>query len=219
MTGAKAMDISKILCKELGLEEWQVNAVISLSDEGCTIPFIARYRKEAHGSLDDQKIHNLIERLEYLRSLDARREEIDKAITEQGKMTDEIKAALAAAETLAALEDIYRPFKPKRRTRATVAKEKGLEPLANTLMEQKLSVSALEEAAGYINDDKELFKGLHSHKDEVESAMGFALDWRELPERKASRILIEKAVQLDDRDKWNEQFDYIMDVCLKMKKA
>lgn len=126
MTGAKQMDISKILCKELGLEEWQVNAVISLSDEGCTIPFIARYRKEAHGSLDDQKIHNLIERLEYLRSLDARREEIDKAITDQGKMTDEIKAALAAAETLAVLEDIYRPFKPKRRTRATVAKEKGL---------------------------------------------------------------------------------------------
>ena len=130
------MDISKILCKELGLEEWQVNAVISLSDEGCTIPFIARYRKEAHGSLDDQKIHSLIERLEYLRSLDARREEIDKAITEQGKMTDEIKASLAAAETLAALEDIYRPFRPKRRTRATIAKEKGLNPLAEKIMAQ-----------------------------------------------------------------------------------
>lgn len=136
MTGAKQMDISKILCKELGLEEWQVNAVISLSDEGCTIPFIARYRKEAHGSLDDQKIHNLIERLEYLRSLDARREEIDRAITDQGKMTDEIKAALAAAETLAVLEDIYRPFKPKRRTRATIAKEKGLEPLAEKILAQ-----------------------------------------------------------------------------------
>lgn len=146
------MDISKILCKELGLEEWQVNAVISLSDEGCTIPFIARYRKEAHGSLDDQKIHNLIERLEYLRSLDARREEIDKAITDQGKMTDEIKAALAAAETLAALEDIYRPFKPKRRTRATVAKEKGLEPLAEKILAQGKD-DPLSLAAEFINPE------------------------------------------------------------------
>ena len=152
MTGAKAMDISKILCKELGLEEWQVNAVISLSDEGCTIPFIARYRKEAHGSLDDQKIHNLIERLEYLRSLDARREEIDRAITDQGKMTDEIKAALAAAETLAALEDIYRPFKPKRRTRATVAKEKGLEPLAEKILAQGKD-APLSLAAEFINPE------------------------------------------------------------------
>lgn len=152
MTGAKQMDISKILCKELGLEEWQVNAVISLSDEGCTIPFIARYRKEAHGSLDDQKIHNLIERLEYLRSLDARREEIDRAITEQGKMTDEIKAALAAAETLAVLEDIYRPFKPKRRTRATVAKEKGLEPLAEKILAQGKD-DPLSLAAEFINPE------------------------------------------------------------------
>lgn len=152
MTGAKQMDISKILCKELGLEEWQVNAVISLSDEGCTIPFIARYRKEAHGSLDDQKIHTLIERLEYLRSLDARREEIDKAITEQGKMTDEIKAALAAAETLAAIEDIYRPFKPKRRTRATVAKEKGLEPLAEKILAQGKD-DPLSLAAEFINPE------------------------------------------------------------------
>ena len=152
MTGAKAMDISKILCKELGLEEWQVNAVISLSDEGCTIPFIARYRKEAHGSLDDQKIHNLIERLEYLRSLDARREEIDRAITDQCKMTDEIKAALAAAETLAALEDIYRPFKPKRRTRATVAKEKGLEPLAEKILAQGKD-APLSLAAEFINPE------------------------------------------------------------------
>lgn len=152
MTGAKQMDISKILCKELGLEEWQVNAVISLSDEGCTIPFIARYRKEAHGSLDDQKIHNLIERLEYLRSLDARREEIDRAITDQGKMTDEIKAALAAAETLAVLEDIYRPFKPKRRTRATIAKEKGLEPLAEKILAQGKD-DLLSLAAEFINPE------------------------------------------------------------------
>ena len=146
------MDISKILCKELGLEEWQVNAVISLSDEGCTIPFIARYRKEAHGSLDDQKIHNLIERLEYLRSLDARREEIDRAITDQGKMTDDIKAALAAAETLAVLEDIYRPFKPKRRTRATIAKEKGLEPLAEKILAQGKD-DPLSLAAEFINPE------------------------------------------------------------------
>ena len=130
------MNIVEIVSKELSLKDWQVNAVISLSDEGCTIPFIARYRKEAHGSLDDQTIHTLITRVEYLRGLEKRRDEIAAAIEEQGKMTEEIKEALEKAEQLSVLEDIYRPFRPKRRTRATVAKEKGLEPLAELILAQ-----------------------------------------------------------------------------------
>ena len=146
------MNIVEIVSKELNLKDWQVNAVISLSDEGCTIPFIARYRKEAHGSLDDQTIHTLITRVEYLRGLEKRRDEIAAAIEEQGKMTEEIKEALEKAEQLSVLEDIYRPFRPKRRTRATVAKEKGLEPLAELILVQD-GADIFEAAKEYLTDD------------------------------------------------------------------
>lgn len=146
------MNIVEIVSKELSLKDWQVNAVISLSDEGCTIPFIARYRKEAHGSLDDQAIHTLITRVEYLRGLEKRRDEIAAAIEEQGKMTEEIKEALEKAEQLSVLEDIYRPFRPKRRTRATVAKEKGLEPLAELILAQD-GADIFEAAKQYITDE------------------------------------------------------------------
>ena len=146
------MNIVEIVSKELNLKDWQVNAVISLSDEGCTIPFIARYRKEAHGSLDDQTIHTLITRVEYLRGLEKRRDEIAAAIEEQGKMTEEIKEALEKAEQLSVLEDIYRPFRPKRRTRATVAKEKGLEPLAELILAQD-GADIFEAANQYLTDE------------------------------------------------------------------
>lgn len=146
------MNIVEIISKELSLKDWQVNAVISLSDEGCTVPFIARYRKEAHGSLDDQTIHTLITRVEYLRGLEKRRDEIAAAIEEQGKMTEEIKEALEKAEQLSVLEDIYRPFKPKRRTRATVAKEKGLEPLAELILAQD-GADIFEAAKEYLTDE------------------------------------------------------------------
>ena len=148
------MNIVEIVSKELNLKDWQVNAVISLSDEGCTVPFIARYRKETHGSLDDQTIHTLITRVEYLRGLEKRRDEIAAAIEEQGKMTDEIKEALEKAEQLSVLEDIYRPFRPKRRTRATVAKEKGLEPLAELILAQD-GTDIFEAAKEFITEDVE----------------------------------------------------------------
>lgn len=130
------MDITQTLSAEFNLQPWQITAVVWLYDEGCTVPFIARYRKEAHGALDDQTIHNLLERLEYLRNFEARKAEIQAAITELGQMTEEIETALTNAKILSELEDIYRPFRPKRRTRATVAKEKGLEPLADFLFAQ-----------------------------------------------------------------------------------
>ena len=124
-------DYVTLLSREFSLRPEQVKAVITLLDDGNTIPFIARYRKEATGSLDDQLLRELATRLEYLRSLDRRRDEIVKALTEQGALTDELTAQIEKAATLSELEDIYRPFRPKRRTRATVAKERGLEPLAN----------------------------------------------------------------------------------------
>ncbi|NMP37995.1 MAG: RNA-binding transcriptional accessory protein [Clostridiales bacterium] len=162
------MNINSTLCSELNLKQWQVDAVVSLYDEGCTVPFIARYRKEAHGSLDDQTIHNLTERLEYLRNFDARRAEIFDAISAQEKMTPEISAALDNAKILSELEDIYRPFRPKRRTRATVAREKGLEPLAQEILLQKSDCDAPEELAqAYINPQL----GVESAQDALQGAM------------------------------------------------
>ena len=121
------------LAQELERPAHQVENVVHLIDEGNTIPFIARYRKELHGSMDDQLLRQLAERLQYLRNLEARKEEVRSAIEGQGKLNCRLKAALAAAETLAEVEDLYRPYKPKRRTRATIAREKGLAPLAEQL--------------------------------------------------------------------------------------
>ena len=149
------MDFVNRLAGEFKLRPQQVQAAVDLLDAGNTIPFIARYRKEATGSLDDQVLRELAERLEYLRNLEKRREEIASSLEEQGVLTDELKAQLAKAVTLSELEDIYRPFRPKRRTRATVAKERGLEPLALWLMLQQAGDPAAE-AAKYINPDKEV---------------------------------------------------------------
>ena len=149
------MDINKKIAEELQLNETYVNNVVQLIDEGNTIPFIARYRKELHGAMDDTTLRTLNERLEYLRNLDERRETIINAITEQGKMTEELDAAIREAATLAALEDLYRPYKQKRRTRATAAKEKGLEPLATLLFMQAADCPAPEiAAADYIDEEK-----------------------------------------------------------------
>lgn len=148
------MEITQTLSEEFKLQPWQVTAVVGLYDEGCTVPFIARYRKEAHGALDDQTIHNLLERLDYLRNFDARKAEIRAAITDLGQMTDEIETALEKAKILSELEDIYRPFRPKRRTRATVAKEKGLEPLADYLFAQETAADPFAAAEKYIDDEK-----------------------------------------------------------------
>ena len=148
------MDIIASITDQFKLQRWQVENTVKLIDEGNTIPFIARYRKEAHGTLDDQTLREISERLQYLRNLDKRREEISNSITEQEKMTPELADAISAAATLAELEDLYRPYKPKRKTRASVAKEKGLEPLAKKIYEQKSGTAPEELAPEYINEEK-----------------------------------------------------------------
>ncbi|MBQ6922725.1 MAG: RNA-binding transcriptional accessory protein, partial [Clostridia bacterium] len=130
------MDYSLKLSKEFSIREEYAKNVITLIDEGCTIPFIARYRKEMHGAMDDQVLRDFADRLKYLRNLDKRKQEIADSITEQGKMTDEIALSLAAAETMTEAEDIYRPYKQKRKTRASVAMERGLTPLADLIEAQ-----------------------------------------------------------------------------------
>ena len=162
------MDIIQQLTEQFGLQKWQVENTVKLIDEGNTIPFIARYRKEAHGTLDDQVIRELSERLEYLRNLDKRREEVRASIEGQEKMTEEIAAALDKAATLAEIEDIYRPFRPKRRTRASIAKEKGLEPLADEIFEQKPDSSApIELAEAFIDPEK----GVENAEDALKGAL------------------------------------------------
>jgi len=165
--GAK-MDIIQALTAKFHLQTWQVENTVKLIDEGNTIPFIARYRKEAHGTLDDQVLRELSERLEYLRNLEKRRDEVFASIQAQEKMTDEIAAALKKAETLAEIEDIYRPFKPKRRTRASIAREKGLEPLALAIYAQSpKSPPPLKMAEEYIDAEK----GVETAQDALQGAM------------------------------------------------
>ena len=149
------MDILNILCKEFNLQTQYCQNVISLIDDGNTIPFIARYRKEKTGSMDDQVLREVFERLQYLRNLDKRRTEIQQSLTEQGVLTDELVSKLTVAVTLAELEDLYRPFRPKRRTRATIAKEKGLEPLSLLLLMQNEKKQTLNEmVAPFLNEEK-----------------------------------------------------------------
>lgn len=162
------MDIIAQITSEFHLQAWQVENVVKLIDEGNTIPFIARYRKEAHGTLDDQMLREIAERLEYLRNLDKRREEVRASIEGQEKLTEEISAALSNAATLAEIEDIYRPFKPKRRTRASIAREKGLEPLAQVLYEQRPDCEEpLALALDFLNPEK----GVETAEDALKGAL------------------------------------------------
>ena len=148
------MDILNKLREELQVERWQVEAAVKLIDEGNTIPFISRYRKEATGSLNDEVLRNLYERLNYLRNLEEKKTSVMASIVEQGKLTDDLKNKIQAAETLVVVEDLYRPYRPKRKTRASVAKEKGLDGLADLIREQKFSGSLEEAAAAYVNPEK-----------------------------------------------------------------
>ena len=150
------MDINQKITEELGVKRWQVDAAVKLIDEGNTIPFIARYRKEATGTLDDEQLRKLFERLTYLRNLEEKKEQVLSSIEEQGKLTEELRAQIIAAETLVVVEDLYRPYRPKRRTRATIAKEKGLEPLAALIMLQNTKQTLEELAEDYINPEKEV---------------------------------------------------------------
>ncbi len=150
------MDIAEKIAQELSIARWQAEAVIKLIDEGNTIPFIARYRKEAHGSLDDEQIRNLNERLLYLRNLEEKKEQVLASIEEQGKLTEELRKQITEAQTQVVVDDLYRPYRPKRRTRATIAKEKGLDGLADIIMAQETSESIEEIAASYISEEKEV---------------------------------------------------------------
>lgn len=150
------MDINQKLTEELQVKQWQIDAAVKLIDEGNTIPFISRYRKEATGALNDEQLRNLFERLTYLRNLEEKKEQVIGSIKEQGKLTDELKRQILEAETLVVVEDLYRPYRPKRRTRATIAKEKGLEPLAALIMLQNTKVPLEEAAKAYLSEEKEV---------------------------------------------------------------
>ena len=159
------MDIIKKLAEELNVKTSQVEAAVGLIDEGCTIPFIARYRKEVTGSMNDEVLRNLDERLKYLRNLEDRKEAVLASIEEQGKLTDELKEQILSAQTMVLVEDLYRPYKQKKRTRATIAKEKGLEPLADFIMLQESKEPVENEALKYVNDDT-----VKSAKEAIEGA-------------------------------------------------
>ena len=160
------MDIIAKISEELGIRRQQAEAAVKLIDEGNTIPFIARYRKEATGALNDEVLRNLYERLNYLRNLEERKETVLASIEEQGKLTEELRNQILAAETMVAVEDLYRPYKPKRRTRATIAKEKGLEPLAGILTLQMIKTPLAQEAAKYVDPEK----GVNSVEEAIEGA-------------------------------------------------
>ena len=160
------MDINQKLTEELEVKRWQVDAAVKLIDEGNTIPFISRYRKEVTGSLNDEQLRKLHERLVYLRNLEEKKEQVLSSIEEQGKLTEELRSQILAAETLVVVEDLYRPYRPKRRTRATIAKEKGLEPLAAVIKLQQLKRPLREEAEQYLSEEK----GVTSVEDAISGA-------------------------------------------------
>lgn len=175
------MDINQRLTAELGVRREQVDAAVKLIDEGNTIPFIARYRKEVTGSLDDEQLRKLHERLIYLRNLEEKKEQVLSSIEEQGKLTDELKAQILAAETLVVVEDLYRPYRPKRRTRATIAKEKGLEPLAEIILQQEIKQPLIEIAAQYVSAEKEVAtaeEAIEGAKDIIAESISDKADYR-----------------------------------------
>ena len=161
------MDIIKTLQTELNIKYSQAEAAVKLIDEGNTIPFIARYRKEATGSLNDEVLRALDERLKYLRSLEEKKEQVISSIRDQEKLTPELEQQIRAAATMVAVDDLYRPYRPKRRTRAMIARERGLEPLADLIMLQNLNRPALEEAERYVSEEK----GVSSSQEALAGAM------------------------------------------------
>ncbi len=207
------MDILKILQEEFSVSEFHIKNIVELIDDGNTIPFIARYRKEMTGSCDDQKLREINDRLTYLRNLEKRKEEVLSSIEEQGKLTEEISAAVAAAVTLAEVEDIYRPYKQKRKTRASVAKEKGLEPLAELLFSFTLTGADLNEiAAQYINEEK----GVETAEDALQGASDIIAEIisdapegrRVLKDLIAKRGLIKSVAKTEDDSVYAMYYDY-----------
>ena len=175
------MDIILQIKEELKVEKWQVEAAVKLIDEGNTIPFISRYRKEVTGSLNDEQLRMLHERLTYLRNLEDKKAQVLKSIEEQGQLTEELKEKILAAQTLVLVEDLYRPYRPKRKTRASVAKEKGLEPLAQFILAQSATAPVIEEAANYISEEKEVKtaeEALAGAKDIIAESISDEADYR-----------------------------------------
>ncbi|MBD5493759.1 MAG: RNA-binding transcriptional accessory protein, partial [Lachnospiraceae bacterium] len=164
------MDIILKLKEELKVEKWQVEAAVKLIDEGNTITFISRYRKEATGALNDEVLRNLYERLTYLRNLEEKKEQVIKSIEEQGKLTEELKEKIIAAETMVVVDDLYRPYRKKKKTRASVAKEKGLDGLADYIMAQEAAAPIEEEAAKYLREDEDEAKSVKSVEDAIQGA-------------------------------------------------
>ena len=175
------MDIERKLKEELKVEKWQVEAAVKLIDEGNTIPFISRYRKEATGSLNDEQLRTLYERLTYLRNLEEKKEQVIGSIEEQGKLTQELREKILAAETLVVVEDLYRPYRPKRKTRASVAREKGLSGLAEYILKQNAAAPLEEEAVKYVNEEKEVKdvkEALQGAKDIIAESISDEADYR-----------------------------------------
>ncbi|MCI5584938.1 MAG: RNA-binding transcriptional accessory protein [Lachnospiraceae bacterium] len=175
------MDILQKLTEELEVQKWQIEAAVGLIDEGNTIPFISRYRKEATGSLNDEQLRSLHERLVYLRNLEEKKQQVLSSIEEQGKLTEELKEKILQAQTQVQVEDLYRPYRPKRKTRASMAKEKGLEPLARIIVEQEIRTDILKEAEKYISEEKEVKtaeEALQGAKDILAEAISDEADYR-----------------------------------------
>ena len=180
------MDIILKITEELKVEKWQVEAAVKLIDEGNTIPFISRYRKEVTGSLNDEQLRDLHERLLYLRNLEEKKEQVLGSIEEQGKLTEELREKILAAQTLVVVEDLYRPYRPKRKTRASVAKEKGLDGLAQYILAQDAKAPVLEEAAKYVSSEnveadkqvKSAEEALQGAKDIIAESISDEADYR-----------------------------------------
>uniref|UniRef100_UPI004026A234 Tex family protein n=1 Tax=Blautia stercoris TaxID=871664 RepID=UPI004026A234 len=207
------MDIILALTKELNVEKWQIEAAVKLIDEGNTIPFISRYRKEVTGALNDEVLRNLNDRLTYLRNLEEKKTQVLSSIEEQGKLTEELKKQILEAQTLVVVEDLYRPYRPKRRTRATIAKEKGLEPLANIILLQMTDKSLEEEAKAFVSEEKEVATveaAISGAKDIVAESISDKADYRsEIRERTFRKsMLVSTAKKSEETSVYEKYYEY-----------
>ena len=207
------MDIILALTKELNVEKWQIEAAVKLIDEGNTIPFISRYRKEVTGALNDEVLRNLNDRLTYLRNLEEKKTQVLSSIEEQGKLTEELKKPILEAQTLVVVEDLYRPYRPKRRTRATIAKEKGLEPLANIILLQMTDKSLEEEAKAFVSEEKEVTTveaAISGAKDIVAESISDKADYRsEIRERTFRKgMLVSTAKKPEETSVYEKYYEY-----------
>ena len=207
------MDIILALTKELNVEKWQIEAAVKVIDEGNTIPFISRYRKEVTGALNDEVLRNLNDRLTYLRNLEEKKTQVLSSIEEQGKLTEELKKQILEAQTLVVVEDLYRPYRPKRRTRATIAKEKGLEPLANIILLQMTDKSLEEEAKAFVSEEKEVATveaAISGAKDIVAESISDKADYRsEIRERTFRKgMLVSTAKKPEEMSVYEKYYEY-----------